>query len=81
MFVAPLMLGGAKAKTAVEGMGVAEIAGAGRALAIEAERLEDDVLIVARFKEWGGVHRARSRQGSNPCAARRSPRGGDAARH
>jgi hypothetical protein len=33
-------------------MGVAEIAGAGRALAIEAERLEDDVLIVARFKEW-----------------------------
>jgi diaminohydroxyphosphoribosylaminopyrimidine deaminase / 5-amino-6-(5-phosphoribosylamino)uracil reductase len=52
MFVAPLMLGGAKAKTAVEGMGVAEIAGAGRALAIEAERLEDDVLIVARFKEW-----------------------------
>jgi diaminohydroxyphosphoribosylaminopyrimidine deaminase / 5-amino-6-(5-phosphoribosylamino)uracil reductase len=52
MFVAPLMLGGAKAKTAVEGMGVAEIVGAGRALAIEAERLEDDVLIVARFKEW-----------------------------
>jgi diaminohydroxyphosphoribosylaminopyrimidine deaminase / 5-amino-6-(5-phosphoribosylamino)uracil reductase len=52
MFVAPLMLGGAKARTAVEGMGVAEIAGGARALAIEAERLEDDVLIVARFKEW-----------------------------
>jgi hypothetical protein len=30
MFVAPLMLGGAKAKTAVEGIGVGEIA-AGRA--------------------------------------------------
>src|SRR5215213_4283024 len=52
IFVAPLMLGGAKAKTAVEGMGVSEIAGGARALAIEAERLEDDVLIVARFKEW-----------------------------
>src|SRR5829696_1867216 len=52
MFVAPLMLGGAKARTAVEGMGVSEIAGAARALAIEAERLDDDVLIVARFKEW-----------------------------
>jgi diaminohydroxyphosphoribosylaminopyrimidine deaminase/5-amino-6-(5-phosphoribosylamino)uracil reductase len=52
MFVAPLMLGGAKAKTAVEGIGVGEIAGTARALAIEAERIEDDVLIVARLKEW-----------------------------
>jgi diaminohydroxyphosphoribosylaminopyrimidine deaminase / 5-amino-6-(5-phosphoribosylamino)uracil reductase len=52
MFVAPLLLGGAKARTAVEGMGVADIAGGARALATEAERLEDDVLIVARFKEW-----------------------------
>jgi diaminohydroxyphosphoribosylaminopyrimidine deaminase/5-amino-6-(5-phosphoribosylamino)uracil reductase len=52
MFVSPLLLGGAKARTAVEGMGVGEIAGAGRALAIEAERIEDDVLIVARLKEW-----------------------------
>jgi diaminohydroxyphosphoribosylaminopyrimidine deaminase/5-amino-6-(5-phosphoribosylamino)uracil reductase len=52
MFVAPLMLGGAKANTAVEGIGVGEIAGTARALAIEAERIEDDVLIVARLKEW-----------------------------
>jgi diaminohydroxyphosphoribosylaminopyrimidine deaminase/5-amino-6-(5-phosphoribosylamino)uracil reductase len=52
MFVAPLMLGGAKARTAVEGIGVGEIAGGARALAIEAERIEDDVLIVARLKEW-----------------------------
>ena len=51
-FLAPIMLGGAKAKTAVEGIGLDEIAGAPRALAIEAERIEDDVLIVARFKEW-----------------------------
>jgi diaminohydroxyphosphoribosylaminopyrimidine deaminase/5-amino-6-(5-phosphoribosylamino)uracil reductase len=52
IFLAPLMLGGAKARTAVEGIGLDEIAGAPRALAIEAERIEDDVLIVARFKEW-----------------------------
>jgi diaminohydroxyphosphoribosylaminopyrimidine deaminase/5-amino-6-(5-phosphoribosylamino)uracil reductase len=52
IFLAPLMLGGAKAKTAVEGIGLDAIAGAARALAIEAERIEDDVLIVARFKEW-----------------------------
>ena len=52
MFVAPLMLGGAKAKTAVEGMGVGEIAGGARALHMETERIEDDVLIVARLREW-----------------------------
>jgi diaminohydroxyphosphoribosylaminopyrimidine deaminase / 5-amino-6-(5-phosphoribosylamino)uracil reductase len=52
IFLAPLMLGGAKAKTAVEGIGLDAIASAARALAIEAERIEDDVLIVARFKEW-----------------------------
>ena len=52
MFIAPLMLGGAKAKTALEGIGVAEIAAGSRALAIETERIEDDVLIVARLKEW-----------------------------
>ena len=52
IFLAPLMLGGAKAKTAVEGLGLDKISAAARALAIEAERIEDDVLIVARFKEW-----------------------------
>jgi diaminohydroxyphosphoribosylaminopyrimidine deaminase/5-amino-6-(5-phosphoribosylamino)uracil reductase len=52
IFLAPLMLGGAKAKTAVEGLGLDRISAAARALAIEAERIEDDVLIVARFKEW-----------------------------
>jgi diaminohydroxyphosphoribosylaminopyrimidine deaminase/5-amino-6-(5-phosphoribosylamino)uracil reductase len=52
MFIAPLMLGGATAKTAVEGIGVGEIAAGSRALAIEMERIEDDVLVVARFKEW-----------------------------
>ena len=52
MFIAPLMLGGANAKTAVEGIGVGEIAAGARALAIETERIEDDVLVVARLKEW-----------------------------
>ncbi len=52
MFVAPLLLGGAKAKTAVEGIGVGEIAGAPRPIVVETERIVDDVLITARFKEW-----------------------------
>jgi hypothetical protein len=36
----------------VEGLGVREIASAARAIAVEVERIEDDVLIVARLKEW-----------------------------
>ena len=52
IFIAPLMIGGAKAKTAVEGIGVGDISAGSRPLAIETERIEDDVLIVARFKEW-----------------------------
>ena len=52
MFIAPMLLGGAKARTAVEGIGVGEIASAARPLAIETERIDDDVLFVARFKEW-----------------------------
>src|SRR5688572_357751 len=52
MFVAPVLIGGATAKTAVEGIGVGDIAAGSRALAIEMERIEDDVLIVARLKEW-----------------------------
>jgi diaminohydroxyphosphoribosylaminopyrimidine deaminase / 5-amino-6-(5-phosphoribosylamino)uracil reductase len=52
MFIAPLLLGGATAKTAVEGIGVGEIAAGMRALAMETERIEDDVLVIARLKEW-----------------------------
>jgi diaminohydroxyphosphoribosylaminopyrimidine deaminase/5-amino-6-(5-phosphoribosylamino)uracil reductase len=52
IFVAPLLAGGRDAKTAVGGLGVREIASATRALAVEVERIEDDVLIVARLKEW-----------------------------
>ena len=52
IFVAPLLLGGTKAKTAVEGIGIEEIAAAQRPTAVETERIDDDVLIVARFREW-----------------------------
>jgi diaminohydroxyphosphoribosylaminopyrimidine deaminase / 5-amino-6-(5-phosphoribosylamino)uracil reductase len=52
MFVAPLLLGGTKAKTAVEGIGLETIAQAPRPMAVETERIENDVLISARFREW-----------------------------
>ena len=52
MFVAPLLLGGTKAKTAVDGIGLETIAQAPRPMAVETERIENDVLITARFREW-----------------------------
>jgi diaminohydroxyphosphoribosylaminopyrimidine deaminase/5-amino-6-(5-phosphoribosylamino)uracil reductase len=52
MFVAPLIAGGREARTAVEGLGVGPIAGAARAVHTEVDRVEDDVLITARLKEW-----------------------------
>jgi diaminohydroxyphosphoribosylaminopyrimidine deaminase/5-amino-6-(5-phosphoribosylamino)uracil reductase len=52
MFVAPLLTGGRDAKTAVEGIGIERIAAAPRALEVEVDRLDDDVLIVARLKDW-----------------------------
>jgi diaminohydroxyphosphoribosylaminopyrimidine deaminase/5-amino-6-(5-phosphoribosylamino)uracil reductase len=52
IFIAPLMTGGREARTAVEGIGIERIAAAPRALHVEVDRLDDDVLIVARLKEW-----------------------------
>jgi diaminohydroxyphosphoribosylaminopyrimidine deaminase / 5-amino-6-(5-phosphoribosylamino)uracil reductase len=52
MFIAPVMTGGREARTAVEGIGIESIAGAPRAVHVEVERIEDDVLIVARLKDW-----------------------------
>jgi diaminohydroxyphosphoribosylaminopyrimidine deaminase/5-amino-6-(5-phosphoribosylamino)uracil reductase len=52
IFIAPLMTGGREAKTAVEGIGIEQIAAAPRALHVEVDRLEDDVLVIARLKEW-----------------------------
>jgi diaminohydroxyphosphoribosylaminopyrimidine deaminase / 5-amino-6-(5-phosphoribosylamino)uracil reductase len=52
IFIAPLLTGGREAKTAVEGIGIGRIAAAPRALHVEVDRLDDDVLIVARLKDW-----------------------------
>jgi diaminohydroxyphosphoribosylaminopyrimidine deaminase / 5-amino-6-(5-phosphoribosylamino)uracil reductase len=52
MFVAPLLAGGREARTAIEGQGIEEISAAARAIATEVERIDDDVLISARLKEW-----------------------------
>jgi diaminohydroxyphosphoribosylaminopyrimidine deaminase/5-amino-6-(5-phosphoribosylamino)uracil reductase len=52
VFVASLLAGGSDARTAVEGEGVSEIGSALRALATEVERIEDDVLVTARLREW-----------------------------
>ena len=52
IFVAPLLTGGREAKTAVEGIGIGQIAAAPRALHVDVDRLDDDVLIVARLKDW-----------------------------
>ena len=41
MFLAPLLLGGTKAKTAVEGIGIEDIASAQRPTAVETERIDD----------------------------------------
>ncbi len=52
VFIAPVLAGGREARTVVEGIGAEDIAGAARALAMETERIDDDVLIVARLNEW-----------------------------
>src|SRR3954447_15558625 len=65
MFVAPLVAGGGgagagaagvaggrEARSAIEGLGTGPIAGAVKALSTEVDRVEDDVLITARLKEW-----------------------------
>src|SRR5437588_3567105 len=52
LFLAPLVLGGRTARDPLEGEGVDTIAEASRALTLECERVEDDVLITSRMKEW-----------------------------
>ena len=51
-FVAPIVAGGGRARTAVAGGGVDTIGAALRAEAVAVERIGDDVLIGARLKEW-----------------------------
>ncbi len=52
MFVAPMLLGGRDSRTALEGQGLEDIAAAVHSMVTEVERIEDDVLISARFREW-----------------------------
>jgi diaminohydroxyphosphoribosylaminopyrimidine deaminase/5-amino-6-(5-phosphoribosylamino)uracil reductase len=52
LFVAPLLLGGRKARDPIEGEGADAIADAVRALTLECESIEDDLLVSARMREW-----------------------------
>jgi diaminohydroxyphosphoribosylaminopyrimidine deaminase/5-amino-6-(5-phosphoribosylamino)uracil reductase len=52
VFIAPIVAGGRTAKPAMGGEGVETIADAARAIHTTVERIEDDVLVTARFKEW-----------------------------
>jgi diaminohydroxyphosphoribosylaminopyrimidine deaminase/5-amino-6-(5-phosphoribosylamino)uracil reductase len=52
LFLAPLLLGGSKARDPLEGEGVERISEALRALTLDCRRVADDVLISARLREW-----------------------------
>ena len=52
IFVAPMIVGGRDAKAAVEGEGFEWIDDAVRAIGTEVERIDEDILITARLREW-----------------------------
>ncbi len=52
LFLAPIVLGGRTARSAVEGEGAEAIADAVHALTLEVQCMGEDVLIRARLKEW-----------------------------
>jgi diaminohydroxyphosphoribosylaminopyrimidine deaminase/5-amino-6-(5-phosphoribosylamino)uracil reductase len=52
LFLAPLLLGGRTARDPLEGQGVDAIADAVRALTLDCEAIDDDLLISARLREW-----------------------------
>src|SRR5436305_463544 len=52
LFLAPIVLGGRGARDAIEGEGRERIAEAVRALNLECESIDEDLLISARLKEW-----------------------------
>jgi len=52
MFLAPLVLGGRAARDPLEGEGSETIAAAVKALTLECERIDEDLLVSARIKEW-----------------------------
>lgn len=52
LFVAPLIVGSGNARDPLEGAGAEQIAGAMRALSLECTRVDEDVLLIARLREW-----------------------------
>jgi diaminohydroxyphosphoribosylaminopyrimidine deaminase / 5-amino-6-(5-phosphoribosylamino)uracil reductase len=52
LFVAPMLLGSRTARDPIEGEGVEQISDAVRALTLDCERVDDDLLVSARLKEW-----------------------------
>jgi diaminohydroxyphosphoribosylaminopyrimidine deaminase/5-amino-6-(5-phosphoribosylamino)uracil reductase len=52
LFLAPIVLGGRGARDAIEGEGHERVAEAVRALSLECESIDDDLLISARLREW-----------------------------
>jgi diaminohydroxyphosphoribosylaminopyrimidine deaminase / 5-amino-6-(5-phosphoribosylamino)uracil reductase len=52
LFIAPLVLGGRTARDPLESEGVEAVVDAVRALTLDFERIGDDLLVLARIKEW-----------------------------
>jgi diaminohydroxyphosphoribosylaminopyrimidine deaminase/5-amino-6-(5-phosphoribosylamino)uracil reductase len=52
LFLAPVILGGRKARDPIEGEGVELIADAARALTLDCDQVGDDLLVSARIKDW-----------------------------
>ena len=52
LFLAPLLFGGRTARDPIGGDGVDTIADAMRALSLECEAVDDDLLVSARIREW-----------------------------
>jgi diaminohydroxyphosphoribosylaminopyrimidine deaminase / 5-amino-6-(5-phosphoribosylamino)uracil reductase len=52
LFLAPVILGGRKARDPIEGEGVELIADAAKALTLDCDRVGEDLLVSARIKEW-----------------------------
>lgn len=52
LFMAPLVVGGSSARDPLEGQGVEQIAAAARATSLECTRVAEDLLVLARLREW-----------------------------
>jgi diaminohydroxyphosphoribosylaminopyrimidine deaminase/5-amino-6-(5-phosphoribosylamino)uracil reductase len=52
LFLAPVILGGRTARDPLEGEGVEQISDAVRALTLECQQIDEDLLVSARLREW-----------------------------